>query len=112
MLDAIVLSIKRKILMRQFRCYQVKYQAERLGKAMASAEKDTSHAYEREQLQDAIQEVCAKKDIGHEDMNLIEDALNDYINDLVRAAFDAERKKLQKRELVDGRIKIKRVAES
>ena len=109
MLDAIVRSLKRKKLMRQFMCYQVKYYAEHLGKAMASAEKDSSNTYQSQQLQEAIQEVCAKKDIGHDDMNLIEDDLNDYINGLVRAAFEAESKKLQKRELVDGRIKIKRV---
>ena len=37
-------------------------------------------------------------------MNLVEDELNDYVNRLVREAFDAESKKIQKRELVDGRI--------
>ncbi len=107
--DAIVLSIKRKKLMRQFMCHQVKYQAQYLGRAMASAENEDSYAHDRERLQEAIQEVCAKKDIEHEDMNLIEDELNDYINVLVRAAFEDESKKLQKRELVNGRIKIKRV---
>ena len=109
MRNAIVLRIKRMKLMRHFMCFEVKYHAERLGQAMTSAEDEASHAYQRQQLQEAIQEICAKKDVGHEGMNLIEDELNDYINGLVRAAFEAESKKLQKRELVDGRIKIKRV---
>ena len=109
MLSAVVLSIKRKRLMRQFRCHEVKYHAQYLGQAMANAENEGSYTHYRERLQEAIQEVCAKKDIGHAEMNLLEDELNDYVNKLVRAAFEAESKKNQKRELVDGRIKIKRV---
>ena len=109
MINAIVLSIKRKRLMRQFRCHEVKYRAQYLGQMMANAENEDYYALDRERLQEAIQEVCAKRDIGHKEMNLVEDELNDYVNKLVRAAFDAESKKLQKRELVDGRIKIKRV---
>ena len=38
MRDTIVLSIKRKKLMRHLICIEVKYQAERIGQAMASAE--------------------------------------------------------------------------
>lgn len=109
MLDTVFLRIKRKRLMRRFKRLEVKYRAEYLGQAMANAENEDSYSRDRERLQEAIQEVCAEKDVGHEDMNLIEDELNEYINDLVRAAFEAESKKLQKRELVDGRIKIKRV---
>ena len=109
MLEGIVLSIKRKILMRHFKCLDVKFRAQYLGEAMATAQDEAGYAGQRERLQDAIQEVCAKKDIGHEEMNLVEDELNDYVNRLVRAAFEAESKKNQKRELVDGRIKIKRV---
>ena len=109
MFESIVLRFRRKKLMRHFKNYQVKYQAAYLGRAMAGAEDETDLARDRRRLQEAIQEICAKKDIGHEEMNLIEEDLNDYINDLVRAAFDAESKKLEKREVVDGRIKIKRV---
>lgn len=109
MLEAIILRMKRMRLLRQFKSYDVKYRAQYLGEAMASAEDEASCARERERLQEAIQEVCAKKDIGHKEMNLVEDELNDYVNRLVREAFDAESKKIQKRELVDGRIKIKRV---
>ena len=76
---------------------------------MANAENEDYYARDRERLQEAIQEVCAKKDLGDEDMNLVEEELNDYINGLVRTAFEAESKKNEKRELVDGRVKIKRV---
>ena len=109
MLEATLLSIKRKNLMRKFKSFEVRYRAKYLGEAMARSESEASLAGDRARLQDAIQEVCAKKDIGHEEMNLVEDELNDYVNRLVREAFDAESKKIQKRELVDGRIKIKRV---
>lgn len=109
MLEATLLSIKRKNLMRKFKSFEVKYRAKYLGETMAGEESEASIAGDRARLQEAIQEVCAKKNIGHEEMNLVEDELNDYVNRLVRAAFDAESKKIQKRELVDGRIKIKRV---
>ena len=109
MLEPVLLRMKRFRLLRQFKCFEVKHEAEYLGRRMASAESDEECAPNRQRLQEAIQEVCAKKNIGHVEMNLIEDDLNDYVNVLVREAFKAESKKLQKRELVDGRIKIKRV---
>ena len=109
MLDTVVLIIKRRKLMRQFRCNEVKYHAERLGETMASADNDSERAYQREKLQEAIQTVCAKKDIRDEDLSLIEDDLNDYINGLVGAAYQEESHKQQMREIVDARIKIKRV---
>ena len=70
MFEAIVLNIRRKRLMRQFKCYEVKYQAKYLGEAMAIADNEDSCARYRERLQEAIQEVCAKKDIGNAEMNL------------------------------------------
>ncbi len=109
MLDTVVLIIKRRKLMRQFKCYEVKYHAERLGETMASADNDSERVYQREKLQDAIQTICAKKDIGDEDLSLIEDELNDYINGLVGVAYQDESHKNQMREIVDARIKIKRV---
>ena len=60
-------------------------------------------------LIEAIQEICAKKNIGHDDMSLIENDLNDYINRLVKAAYDQETQKQAKRELVDTHVKIKGV---
>ena len=109
MIDTVVLIIKRRKLMRQLKCYEVKYYAERLGETMASADNDSERAYQREKLQEAIQTVCAKKDIRDEDLSLIEDELNDYINGLVGVAYQEESHKQQMREIVDARIKIKRV---
>ena len=108
MLNSILLSMKRKMLIRKFRSFEVKHRAQYVGEEMARGVGESGLGSTRARLNDAIQEVCAKNDIGHEEMNLIEDDLNVYINDLVREAFDAESKKLEKRELVDSRIKIKR----
>ena len=98
--------------MRQFTVLRSKVSCRTLGETMASADNDSERAYQREKLQEAIQTVCAKKRhkrTSGEDLSLIEDELNDYINGLVGVAYQDESHKNQMREIVDARIKIKRV---
>lgn len=109
MFDTIKLKTKRWMLMRPFRCFGIKYHAEEMGAAMAREDSESQRNYHREKIQDAVQTICAKNNIGHQDFGLVEEELNNYINVLVRAAYDAEAKKIKMREIVDGRIKIKRV---
>ncbi len=109
MFDTVKLKTKRWMLMRPFKCYEIKYQTERLGTAMAQEDSESQRDYHREEIQDVVQTICAKNNIGYEEFGLVEEELNDYINTLVRAAYDAEVKKIKMQEIVDGRIKIKRV---
>ena len=109
MFDRLILKTKRWMLMRPFKCFEIKYQAERMGAVMAWADSESQCDYHRERIQDAVQTICAKNNIGYEEFGLVEVELNDYINTLVRAAYDAEVKKIKMQEIVDGRIKIKRV---
>ena len=109
MLTKFLLVTKRKRLMRHFRHYEIKYSAERLGEDMASAKSENSRNYSRERLNKAVRVVCAKRDISGEDFALIEDDLNDYINRLVHTAYLEEEKRQAMRDIVDDRIKIKRV---
>lgn len=109
MIDTVKLKTKRWMLMRLFKRFEIKYQAEQIGMEMAREDRESQRDYHREKIQDAVQTICAKKNIGYEEFGLVEEKLNDYINSLVRAAYDAEVKKIKMREIVDGRIKIKRV---
>ena len=109
MFATIKLKPKRWMLMRQFRCHDIRYYAEQIGAAMANEDGDNNRNYCRSKIHDNIQRICAKNNIGDEDLSLIEEDLNDYINGLVRAAYVEETKKLNMREAVDSRIKIKRV---
>ena len=109
MFDTVKATTKRWKLMRRFKCFNVKYHSEQLGKAMANVDGDFNRNYHHEQIHDTIQQICAKNNIGQEELSLIEVELNDYINDLVRAAHDEESRKLKAREFVDTHIKIKRV---
>ena len=95
--------------MRHFKCHEIRYSAERLGEDMAGDAGESSRDYNREKLNNAVRTVCAKHDITREDFVLIEDELNDYINQLVRSAFREEEKRQAMRDIVDDRIKIKRV---
>lgn len=109
MFDTVLLKSKRWMLMMRFRCHDVKYFAGRLGEAMANEDEESSRNYCHSRIHENIQMICAKHNIRDEDLSLIEDDLNDYINGLVRAAYIEEKKKLNMREAVDSRIKIKRV---
>lgn len=109
MFDTVRLRTKRWMLMLPFKGFEIKFQAEQLGAAMAREDDESQSDYYRKKIQDAVQAICAKKNIGYDDFGLIEDELNDYINSKVRAAYDAEVKKIKMQEIVDGRIKIKRV---
>ena len=109
MFDIVKATTKRWKLMRRFKCFNVKYHSEQLGKAMAKEDSDFNRNYHHEKIHDTIQQICAKNNIGQEDLSVIEEELNDYINDLVRAAHDEEERKLKAREFVDTYIKIKRV---
>jgi len=109
MLKAVVLNIKRIRLMRLFKCFDIKYHAEHLGKAMANENDEFKRKYNHEKLRESVQKICEKNNIKPDDLRLIEEELNEYINGLVNKAHDEERQKLAVREFVDNRIKIKRV---
>lgn len=109
MLKNVLLNIKRKRLMRLFECFDIKYHAGHLGKAMANEKDDFHRKYNHEKLREGIQKICEKQNITPTDLRLIEDELNEYINGLVNKAHDEERQKLKVREFVDNRIKVKRV---
>ncbi|MCY3832746.1 MAG: hypothetical protein OXG85_06995 [Chloroflexi bacterium] len=109
MLANILLNIKRKRLMRLFMCFDIKHHAGHLGKAMADERDDFHRKYHHEKLREGIQKICEKRKIKPDDLRLIEDELNEYINGLVNKAHDEESQKVKVREFVDNRIKIKRV---
>ncbi len=109
MLKTVLLYFKRKRLMRLFKCFNIKYHASHLGKAMANEDDDFHRKYNHEKLREAILKICEKQNIAPTDLRLIEDELNEYINALVNKAHDKERQKLKVREFVDNRIKVKRV---
>lgn len=109
MLKTVALTIKRKRLMRLFECFDIKYHSEHLGKAMARENDEFNRKYNHEKLRESIQKICETNNIKHDDLRLIEEVLNEYINGLVNKAHDAEKQKLKVREFVDNRIKIKRV---
>ena len=96
-------------LMRLFKCFDMRYHTERLGEAMANEDSDFDRNYHHEKIHEIIQKICAKNNIRDKDLSLIEEELNDYVNGLVRAAYDEEAQKMKMREVVDTRIKIKRV---
>ena len=109
MFATIKLKPKRWMLMRRFRCHDIRYHSEQIGAAMANEDGEHNRNYSRRKIHDKIQRICAKNNIGDLDLSLIEEDLNDYINGMVRAAYVEETKKLNMREAVDSRIKIKRV---
>ena len=109
MLKTFMLTIKRKRLMKLFDCFDVKYHTQHLGKAMADADDEFNREYHHKKLREGIQEICEKHKINRDDLRLIEDDLNEYINGLVNKAQDEETQKRKVREFVDNRIKIKRV---
>lgn len=109
MLARILLYFKRKRLLRLFMCFDIKHHAGHLGKAMANERDDFHRKYNHEKLREGIQKICEKHKIKPDDLRLIEDELNEYINGLVNKAHDEEGQKMKVREFVDNRIKIKRV---
>lgn len=108
-LKTVMLTIKRKRLMRLFECFDIKHHSGHLGKAMANENDEFNRKYHHEKLRENVQKICEKNNIKHDDLRLIEEELNEYINGLVNKAHDEERQKLKVREFVDNRIKIKRV---
>ena len=98
---------KRQALMLQFRGLDVRYHARRLGEAMAKPDDDFGRKYHREKIQESILNICDKKRIRRDDMRLIEEDLNTYINGLVSKSYEKESQRRQTREFVDCRIKIK-----
>lgn len=109
MLKNVLLRFKRRILLMLFMGFDVKYHARNLGKAMARENDEFNRKYHHKKLREGIQKICEQRNIKPDDMRLIEDELNGYINGLVNKAHDAERQKLMTREFVDTRIKVKRV---
>ena len=95
MFATIKLKPKRWMLMRRFRCHQIRYHAEQIGAAMANEEGEHNRNYSRRSIHENIQTICAKNNIGDLDLSLIEEDLNDYINGLVRAAYVEETKKIE-----------------
>ncbi len=102
------LNIRRRILLRRFRCFDIEYHAQHLGKAMADEIDEHQRQYENRMLREGIQKICDKHNISHNDLRLIEAELNEYINRLVNKAHDEQKQKLMVREFVDTRIKVKR----
>ena len=109
-LKAIALRLKRKKLMLLFTSHGVRYHTEHLGKSMANDADEFGRRYHREKLHSEIQLICERKNLSPEQLLLIEDDLNEYINNRVRSAYDEEMKKQKLRELLDTRIKIKQMA--
>lgn len=109
-LKAIALRLKRKKLMRLFTSYDMRYHTDHLGQSMAKEADEFGRQYHREKLHKEIQQICERNDVGPEQLLLIEDDLNEYINNRVRSAYDEEMKKQKLRELLDTRIKIKQMA--
>jgi len=109
MLARILLNIKRRRLMRLFKCFDIKYHAAHLGKVMSREANEFNRSYHHEKLREGVQKICEKNKIMPNDLRLIEDELNEYINGLVNKAHDEESQKLKVREFVENRIKIKRV---
>ena len=72
MFDTVKVTTKRWKLMRRFKCFNVKYHSEQLGKAMAKEDSEFNRNYHHEQIHDAIQQICAKNNIGQEDFSVIE----------------------------------------
>ena len=108
MLKKVLLNFRRKLLLRRFKCFDIKYHSRELGKAMAFENGEFMREYHHEKLRESIQKVCEDNGISHRNLLLIEDELNDYINGLANEANDAERQKQKVREFLDTRIKVKR----
>lgn len=92
-----------------FKGFDIKYHAKHLGKAMADADNEFDRKYHHEKLREAIQRICEKRSITPDDLRLIEDDLNDYLNGLVNRAHGDASQRQKVRKFVDNRIKIKRV---
>ncbi|MYD08566.1 MAG: hypothetical protein F4X02_00860 [Chloroflexi bacterium] len=75
---------------------------------MADENGENNRRYHNEKLREGIQKVCEKHNISHDDLQLMEAELNQYINRLVSEAHDEQQQKLMVREFVDTRIKVKR----
>ncbi|MCY3572587.1 MAG: hypothetical protein OXG92_11405 [Chloroflexi bacterium] len=98
--------------MQKLKSFHTKYHSEELGRAMARSEREYDREYHHKELHKAIRRLCDSKNITREDLSLVEDDLNAYINRLVQAAYEKESQKLKVREFVDTRIKIKRIGGS
>ncbi len=109
-LKTIALRLKRKRLMMLFKSHGPRHHTEQLGKSMANEADEFGRQYHREKLHKEIQQICERNNLSPEQLLLIEDDLNEYINNRVRSAYDEEMKKLKLRELLDTRIKIKQMA--
>ena len=100
-------GIRRRRVMLKFRSFDIKYRARILGEALAKPEDAHRRKHLRESLHDAVHQVCKDKNIRHDDLQLVETDLNDYINGLVTRAYEKEAQREKEREFVDTRIKIK-----
>ena len=107
---AIALRLKRKKLMQLFTSHGMRYHTDHLGQSMANEADEFGRQYHRERLHKEIQLICERNNLSPEQLLLIEDDLNEYINNRVHSAYDEEIKKLKLRELLDTRIKIKQIA--
>jgi len=108
MLKKFFLNLRKKLLLRRFRCFNIRHHSRELGKAMAIEQDEFNREYHHDKLRKSIEKICEDNRITHSSLLLIEDDLNEYINVLVNKANDEERQKQKVREFLDTRIKVKR----